>query len=410
MRVLITTDSYYPQVNGASYFGQRLAAGLRHLGHTVLVVAPSTSVRSGYTTVAGVEVFGVSSAPVFFYKGMRVAVPTNLERTTGKVIREFRPDIVHAQGHFTVSKAVIKNARRAGVPVVATNHFMPENLTHYTHLPARTEIRLQRWLWGQFREVYESAERVTTPTRTAANLMKKNGFTGEIQVVSNGIDLDRFNPRQAQPGLRERYSLPEVPLLLYVGRLDKEKNLDLVLRALARVPEEVPIHFALAGRGARRPELERLVADLHLADRVTFLGFVPDEDMPALYCAAHCFVMAGTAELQSIATMEAMASGLPVLAVDAVALPELVHDGENGFLFGRGDGSMLSEQMRALFSDHELHRSMSRESLRIIQKHAVDQAMDEFEALYDSVTTGEPLAQKHPRAVRARGLVHSAVR
>ncbi|MFH0915625.1 MAG: glycosyltransferase [bacterium] len=410
MRVLITTDSYYPQVNGASYFGQRLAGSLRDRGHAVLVTAPGTSLRSGYATVAGIEVFGVSSAPVFFYTGMRVAVPVNLERMTRKVMRAFQPDVVHAQGHFTVSKAVIQNAKKVGIPVVGTNHFMPENLTHYAHVPSRMDARLQRWLWTQFRRVYEGVDTVTTPTNTAAIYMKTNGFGREIRVVSNGIDLKRFNPEQAMCGFREKHSLPDVPLLLYVGRLDKEKNLDLVLRALALVPKEVPIHFAIAGTGARREQLEKFAVELRLGERATFLGFVPDQDMPALYCAAHCFVMAGTAELQSIATMEAMASGLPVLAVDAVALPELVHTGENGYLFERGNADMLSAQMRRLFTDPGLHRSMAQESLRIIQEHAVDRAIDEFEASYEAVACARPLTQANPGTTRRRSMAPSLTR
>jgi 1,2-diacylglycerol 3-alpha-glucosyltransferase len=124
-------------VNGASVFAQRLAAGLKDRGHSVLVVAPGTSLKPGYSTAVGISVYGVSSVPVFFYKGIRIALPTGLERVTRRVMLEFQPDIVHAQGHFTVSSAVIRNARRMGVPVIGTNHFMPENLNHYAHLPAR---------------------------------------------------------------------------------------------------------------------------------------------------------------------------------------------------------------------------------------------------------------------------------
>ena len=156
-----------------------------------------------------------------------------------------------------------------------------------------------------------------------------------------------------------------------MGRLDKEKNLDLVLRALGRLPRRIPIHFAIAGTGAQHDQLERLVDRLHLRDRVTMLGFVPNADLPALYRAAHCFVMAGTAELQSIATMEAMASGLPVLAADAMALPELVHDAENGYLFDRDDPEGLCVRMQALFTDEELRRRMAEASLALIQKHAL---------------------------------------
>jgi len=407
MKILITTDSYYPQVNGASVFGQRLAAGLRDRGHDVMVVAPATSLRSGYHEVAGVNVFGVRSVPVFIYKGMRIVVPVEIERTTLKVVQDFQPDVIHVQGHFPVSEAVIRNAKKAGIPVVGTNHFMPENLTHYAHLPSRVDPKLQRWMWSKFRGIFEKIDLVTTPTARAAGYMRKNGFGEEIKVISNGIDLLRFNPGRAQEGFKERYGLPNTPVLLYVGRLDREKNLDVVLRALQIAADDVAIHFAVAGTGARREQLERLATRLGISDRVTFLGYVPDEDLPALYCAADCFVLAGTAELQSIATMEAMASGLPVLAADAVALPELVRDGLNGRLFEPGNVDMLAVQMRLVFTDGVLRRSMAHESLRIIQEHAVERTMEAFETSYAAVIGSKDEAHVRPAVSRRRPLVPS---
>jgi 1,2-diacylglycerol 3-alpha-glucosyltransferase len=409
MKILITTDSYYPQVNGASVFGQRLAAGLRDRGHDVMVVAPATSVRSGYHEVAGVKVFGVRSVPVFIYKGMRIVVPVEIERTTLKVVQDFQPDVIHVQGHFPVSEAVIRNAKKAGIPVVGTNHFMPENLTHYAHLPSLVDPKLQRWMWAKFRGIFEEIDLVTTPTARAAGYMRKNGFGEEFKVISNGIDLLRFNPGQAQEGFKGRYGLPNTPVLLYVGRLDREKNLDVVLKALQIATDDVAIHFAVAGTGARREQLERLAARLGISDRVTFLGYVPDEDLPALYCAADCFVLAGTAELQSIATMEAMASGLPVLAADAVALPELVRDGLNGRLFEPGNVDMLATQMRLVFTDEVLRRGMARESLRIIQDHAVERTMEAFETSYAAVIGSNDMARARPAVSRRRPLVPSRV-
>lgn len=402
MKILITTDSYYPNVNGASIFGQRLARGLRDRGHEVLVIAPGTSAKSRYFEVDGIRVFGVRSVPAFIYKDMRVVVPVDVDRITMKAIKMFQPEVVHAQGHFPVSRSVIRNAKSCGIPVVGTNHFMPENLTHYAHLPAPMDALLRQRLWRKFRGVFENIDVVTTPTARAASYMDGNGFDGTIRVISNGIELTRFNPGRAEAGFKERYGLPDEPLLLYVGRLDREKNLDVVLRALSQVPDEVPVHFAMAGSGALREQLQENAEALGVRHRVTFLGFVPDEDLPALYCAADAFVLAGTAELQSIATMEAMASGLPVLAADAVALPELVHHGRNGYLFTPGDSVMLAEQLTDLFSDAGLRRRMGQESLRMVQKHAVAKTMEAFEAAYvEAMQTASTPAPRR-RIVRRR--------
>jgi glycosyltransferase involved in cell wall biosynthesis len=327
-----------------------------------------------------------------------------------RAVRDFQPDVVHVQGHFPVSKSVIRNAKAAGIPVVGTNHFMPENLTHYAHLPARMDAMLQHRLWADFRGIFENIDMVTTPTARAAGYMEKKGFGREIRVISNGIDLERFNPGRGQATFREKYGLPDAPLLLYVGRLDKEKNLDVVLRAIARIPDGVAIHFAIAGTGALRERLEHFAAELKINHRVSFLGYVPDEDLPAFYCAGHAFVLAGTAELQSIATMEAMASGLPVLAADAVALPELVHTGHNGFLFEPGNPVMLAEQLTLLFTDDVLHGEMAAESLRMIQKHAVERTMEAFETSYAEAIREGGTAKPHRVTKRRRALTPSLTR
>jgi len=155
----------------------------------------------------------------------------------------------------------------------------------------------------------------------------------EMLAISNGIDLKRFNPANDPEPARATYNLPHKPILLFVGRMDKEKNVDIVLRAVAAARKVVDFHFVAAGHGAEERKLKKLAQSLGIAEQVTFTGFVPDELLPSLYAAADCFVNAGIAELQCIVAMEAMATGLPIIGARAVALPELIHHGENGYLF-----------------------------------------------------------------------------
>lgn len=382
MRILISTDTYYPHVNGASYFTQRLAYQLKERGHEILIVAPGDHLFSGYTKKNALTVFGVRSIPVFLYNNFRLVLPIGLEKTIEKIILDFKPDIIHVQGHFTVSKQVIVSAKKNNIPVMGTNHFMPENLTHYLHLPRYLDEKLKAWAWRDFRKVFEKLQIVTTPTRAAAGLIKKFGFAKEVHPVSCGIDLVRFNPVKRDETIKKKYNLPDLPLLLYVGRIDREKNLDLVLKAVSQVPQNIKFHFVIGGKGAEKKKLEALTERLGTQKRVTFLGFLPDEDLPKLEASCDCFVNAGTAELQCIAAMEAMASGLPVIAVDAVALPELVHDEKNGYLFPPGDSKKLAECIIKMFSDEQLRSKMARKSLEIIEPHEIAKTIDQFELFY----------------------------
>ena len=396
MKILISTDTYYPQVNGASYFTQRLAHAMQKRGHDVLVIAPSTNFSSGMTSSEGIPTFGIMSVghPMLFKHNFRfvLPIPITINNKIEKTILEFQPDVIHIQGHFAISKSVVRAGKKAGIPLKGTNHFMPENLIHYLHLPNFVEEKILRWAWGDFRKVFDNLHTITTPTQTAANLLKKTGFTKEVYPVSCGIDLVRFNPNTKNISIKEKYSLPDVPILLFLGRIDKEKNVDMVLEAISKIPKDVKFHFAIAGNGAEKKNLQKLTKKLGLENKVTFLGFVPDEDLPALYATSDCFVNAGIAELQCIAMMEAMASKLPVLGVNRMALPELCHDKENGFLFEENDISDLSNKITKIMQNEKLRKEMGEKSLEIIQAHEINKTMERFEFLYkETIKTAKKL-------------------
>ena len=203
MRVLIVTDTYPPHVNGAAYFTYRLAQRLTEHSHQVEVIAPSRSGRQEKYLQDKVTTLGIRSVPLYI-NNMRIAMPRLDQRTITSAIRQFQPDIIHAQGHFWLSRAVVRQAKKSHIPIVGTNHFMPDNLTHYLHLPPTVVARLNAKLWQQCIAYFLSLDAVTTPTQTAANLLTEHGFTKPVQVISNGIDLEKFNPNYDTQALRKK--------------------------------------------------------------------------------------------------------------------------------------------------------------------------------------------------------------
>jgi glycosyltransferase involved in cell wall biosynthesis len=270
---------------------------------------------------------------------------------------------------------------------MATNHFMPENLLGYTPFPQRVKDTIARWAWRDLVRVYRDARIVTTPTPRAAEVLAGIGLDRPVQVVSCGIDLAHY----AAPAARRADGPMSV---LFVGRLDAEKNLDQLLRALAPLPH---VRADLVGDGTRRRELETLAAELGVTDRVTFHGFVSDADLVRRYAEADVFCMPGTAELQSLATMEAMAAGLPVVAADALALPHLVHHGGNGYLFEPGAITTISRWLAELAADPASRARMGRASRTIVAGHDIDGALGTFESQY-RILLGlpEPVAAPEP--------------
>ncbi len=387
MKVLIVTDTYPPHVNGAAYFTYRLAQRLTEHSHQVQVIAPSRSGRQEKYLQDKVTTLGIRSVPLYI-NNMRIAVPRLNQRTIASAIKQFQPDIIHAQGHFWLSQAVVRQARKLRIPIVGTNHFMPDNLTHYLRLPPAVEARLNAKLWQQCINYFASLDAVTTPTRTAANLLIEHGFTKPVQVISNGIDLKKFNPHYDTPAVRKKYRLPNLPTIITVGRLDKEKNIDTILHTVAQVLQTRPIHLVVVGskNGSAAHHLRHLTRRLKIDQAVTFTGFVPAPDLPALYCSAQIFTTASTAELQSIATMEAMACGLPVVAANSVALPELVAADENGLLFSAHDHEQFARHLLRLLADQPLLRRMGQASLARIQNHAIDTVIQQFIDLYTDLS------------------------
>ncbi|MFF4410895.1 glycosyltransferase [Streptosporangium sp. NPDC001559] len=381
-RVLIATDTYPPDVNGTSYFTHRLACGLAGRDNEVHVICCSDEGPARTESLDGVTVHRLRSAPLVVHPTMRVSLPSRLDR----LVRHIAPDVLHVQGHFVVGRAAISAARRGGVPVVATNHFMPDNLFQFAHVPGPLREQVARLAWRDFNRIFSRVDRVTTPTRIAAGLLTGRGFTRSVEAVSCGIDLARFHPHaEPRAWARKAFDLPDRDTVLFVGRLDEEKRLEDLVRALPYVLNETDAQIALVGTGGQRATLERLAHRIGVGDRVIFLGFVPDETIPQVYAAADVFAMPSIAELQSIATLEAMATGLPVVAADAMALPHLVRPGENGHLFAPGDVRGLAKHLGDLLRSPQARASMGAVSRSIALTHDHQASLARFEAIYQEV-------------------------
>jgi 1,2-diacylglycerol 3-alpha-glucosyltransferase len=226
---------------------------------------------------------------------------------------------------------------------------------------------------------------VTTPTETAARLIRPLLDT-DVVAISSGIDLNRFRPSGDSRQVRTRYGIPDKPVLLFVGRLDPEKRLEEVLEAAALALKQFDFCVVIVGKGIRKQALEGRAAVLGIADHVIFTGFVPEEDLPMIYHLSRCFVIASIAELLSLAALQAMACGLPVIAAKAGALEELIQHGENGFLFEPGDVDGMVRYTLEIMRDDALHRRMSAKSLVCSRQHDIHECVNAFENIYEYLT------------------------
>ena len=385
MRILISSSTYSPSMNGQAIFTVNLAERLARRGHDVTVIYPSQS-RKPYRSVQnGVKLEHVRGLHLSVLNP-NVWMPAPLPRDIRRIYDSAQPDVVHMQDHYPPAGMVSSEANRRGIRIVGTNHFMPENIAPYVPLLPRAS-RLFHWMaWGWVLHYYNRCDVVTTQSKAAAQLIRAAGLKPPVFPVSCGLDVQRFHPDPTidRAACRLRHGLdPKKKIFLFVGRVDGEKRVDVLLRALKRLQRD-DIQLVVAGHGAAAKDYQALARRLSLGDRVKFTGFIPNEELHILLNSVDIFTMPSDAELLSIASLEAMACGRPLLLADAVALPELVTPGENGYLFKPNDPEDAARCMEVLADHPERWPAMGHASFLRAQEHSLEKTTARYEELYQA--------------------------
>lgn len=407
MQIIIVSQTYSAG-NGQASFTIHLAESMAECGHQVLVIQPAKNMHSSSRIQNGVQIEMIPALhfPMIHPEAYITPFPTPYLR---KIMGTFQPDIVHIQDHYFLCNAAVNEARRLHIPVLGTNHFLPENLLPFLRKFPNVQRIFTFPLWKMMLAVFNKLEAATTPSKTAARILRKQKIHVPVHAISNGVDTNRFkpNPQVDRVGIRRKYNLAsDKSIILYVGRLDGEKRLDTVLQAVALLPR-ADFQLAIAGHGLYEPLLRKQVQALGLEGRVVFIGFVHPDDLPSLYNSADIFVMPSPEELQSIATLEAMACGKPVLAADARALPELVSPGVNGFLFRACDAEDASSHMDHILNEHANWTRMGQAGFERAQTHSLQNTITLFEEHYAKVIE-KPHSQSRSTAP-SRSVVNKSI-
>ena len=376
MKIVIATAVYFPMINGVAVFSHNLAVGLAKRGHEVLVLTPSQKGKSYEAFDDGVRVSYLKSMEakiypdqihkaekrfkLFYRHGFRVSVFPKGE--VKRILDDFQPDVVHVQVSDPIGLSVVSYARNHGIPVVTTEHNQPEVLTEPLKVPRFAKKPIDAMLSSYFANRQSKSDFVTMPTKQAIhNLLEGRNFKVPIAAVSNGVDLSSFKPGRVLKSVREKYGVPSSqPVVLYVGRVDPEKNVGAVLTAFSAVLEKMPeALFVVVGDGVDLPRLKSEAKRLGISKSVKFLGRVTGDDLCEVYKMGTVFATASEIETQGIVLIEAAASGLPLVAVDKGAVSEICVAGVNGFLCQPGDISELAGAIYKLLSNKDLRERFS---------------------------------------------------
>lgn len=381
MKILLASDTFAPDVNGAARFTERLGTALYARGHDVHAVAPSPTGEAFTEVYNDVVVHRVPSKEYPFAKGFFVCMPWTAKKALEKVFDDFSPDVVHVQNHYVIGRYAASIAAKRGVGLVATNHFMPENLVEHARIPQFLRDAVCRVAYWDVGRVFSKAQALTAPTPRAVELYSSKTKATNMVAVSNGIDPAPYEAaaREAQPN--------PVPVILFAGRLDQEKRVDELIAAVATLPASIPYRVDIIGNGSHRAVWTKQAAELGLIpDRVRFLGFVDESELISAYGSCDIFCIPGVAELQSLVTLEAMAASKPVVGANAMALPHLIHPGVTGWLYEPGNVAELADRLADLLTDPAKRREFGERGHEIIRsQHSWGSTVRAFERFYNQV-------------------------
>lgn len=377
MRIGFFTDTYTPQINGVVTSICLFKQALEQRGHEVFVFAPGPSRDDDDH-----DVVRFRSVPFVFQPEMRLAAPVSVEAL--RILDDLNLDIVHSHDPFSIGLFGLTVARRHRIPYVHTYHTLYPEYVHYvweTRLTKKLAERLSR-------DFCQRCTSIIAPSTKVEKYLRDWGVKAPIDIIATGVDISKYAAIDTAriAALRESAGVqPSERVLLFMGRLGREKNVELLLRALwhSRLPN---VRLLIGGDGPHRAELEEMVDELGLRKRVSFMGYLKGPDSVAAYHVADAFAFASTTETQGLVIGEAMAAGLPVIAVEDQAVEDFVLNGRTGMITPAvpesmatafdallGDDTLLAATSRAA-ADRAVHFSIERQAERLEHHylHSID--------------------------------------
>lgn len=384
MKILIASESYYPNISGVAVFSHNLAQKMVQRGHEVSVIAPSPKFTYYEENYEGVKIFRLPSRRNKFRREhFNSKMPFKFVK---KIFKDIRPDIVHLQDPMLISVATMYQAKRLKIPIVITNHFSLEYIVSYLPWLKPIHFLILYILTNYLNWFYAKGDMLTCPTKTIADHFSRTGVKVKIEVISNGVDLSRFMPRYGNSFLaRRRFNIPfKKAIVLYVGRLDIDKKVKEIIIAAKKVLSKTNAHFVIVGSGKEKENLLKLSQKLNIKSHFTFTGFIEYNDrlLPDIYQTSNVFVDPCPLETQGIVVLEAEATGLPIVAADGGALVEMVENGINGYRFKPRDPEDLANKIIHILENPKLAKKMGEKSLEKVEKHIVEDTFDSFEKIY----------------------------
>lgn len=382
MNIAIFTNTFTPHVGGVARSVEAFVAEYRHLGHNVLVVAPEFADMPADET----NVVRIAAIQNFNASDFSVALP--IHDQLSEILDAFAPDIIHSQHPFLLGMTALRTARYRKLPLVFTHHTLYEQYTHYISGDSPTMQRFAVELATRYANL---CDQVIAPSQSIAEILQQRGVTTPVAVIPTGVYPERFAQGNGE-AVRQQFAIPADAVVIgHLGRLAPEKNLDFLAHAVANVAVEcAPVHFLVVGAGPSAPAIEQAFAQAGVSDKLHMTGILQQQQLTDALHAMDIFAFASGSETQGIVLAEAMAAGLPVVALDASGVREVVKDGENGLLLYDKTTAEFSMALRRLVEapaqqKTRLHNGALDTAEAFSMARSADKALQCFRALLSAM-------------------------
>lgn len=391
MNIGLFTETYYPEINGVANSVYMLKTELEEIGHTVYVFTTTTPGAPEFEH----NVFRVPSLPCFFITERRVGL--FYQPKLASLIKKLNLDLIHTHTEFSLGIFGRIMAKELKLPTVHTYHTIYEDYTHYiTHFKT-LDKRAKAFVRVFTKICCNTVEQVIVPTEKVKELLLKYSVYRDISIVPTGVNLKKFNPelypKEEVLKLRQHFGLKaEDKVLLYLGRISKEKNIAEIIEAMPeymRTREQV--RFLIVGGGPEMENLKETVAEQKMQDKIIFTGSQPWDNIGLFYQLGDVFVSASQSETQGLTYIEAMAAGLPVVARKDKCLEDILKPGWNGFDFT--DRAGLTEGLDAVFFNK--NNIPFGENARLkVRKYASEEFARNVEIVYEEVMQRDAISEQ----------------
>lgn len=367
MRIALFTETFLPKVDGIVTRLRHTVDYLQRLGDQVLVFAPEGGIRE----YRGAKVEGIPGFPLPLYPELKLAIP---RPTIRQSLELFQPDLIHVVNPAVLGLAGLYYAKTLDIPLLASYHtHLPKYLQHYGL------GMLEGFLWELLKAGHNQAQLNLCTSSAMQEELSSHGIE-RVKVWQRGVDTEMFRPQPVNRAMRDRLTQghPDDPLLLYVGRLGAEKEIDRIRPVLEAIPNA---RLALVGDGPHRQELMRFFAGTN----TNFVGYLMGEELATAYASADAFVFPSSTETLGLVLLEAMAAGCPVVAAGSGGITDIVEDGVNGFLFDPRDERGAIAATQRLLASTEIRETLRQNARREAERWGWEAATRQLQMFYRQV-------------------------